>query len=315
MDSITLHNNKRLRMFINFLIVNIYIVTSFLMSYFLTNQHLKTSLFYSSIILLAVLFASFAELTNNKLIFHFCLFISFFILFFTYGFRNFSAIDDPSYIRIFENVSFFGWFEYFKLSTIEPGYLILNYIVNLFTDNYLYMQLISSFIPLFLFYYAINKYKNMISLPMAVFLLCSILYYQMLAVALVRMFIAISIIFLALDHIPKRRPIKYMFLILIATLFHYSSFIMIIFAYFAINKENLSRKVTRVYTALFILSPFAFILIGKLIVPLLGNRYQQYGVVDSFISFNFSTFSTIPLLILLLFFYKKFKDEEQLHFK
>jgi EpsG family len=237
------------------------------------------------------------------------------MLFFTYGFRNFSAIDDPSYIGIFENTLSLGWFEYFKSSTIEPGYLILNDIVGTFTDDYLFMQLITSFIPLFIFYYAFNKYKKLISLPMAVFLLCSMLYFQMLSVALVRMFIAISIIFLALGYIPERRPVKYITLTLIATFFHYSAFIMILLSYFAINKKNLSKKVSRIYTSLFLLSPFVFIAISKLVVPILGSRYQQYGSINYGINFDFSTFSTVPLIFLLLFFIKKFKDKEQLYFK
>ncbi len=316
MESISINKSyKNERLLINYLILVFYIITAFLMSYLLTNEYLKTSIFYCSILLLAVLFASLAEHTNNTLIFHFCMFASFFMLFFTYGFRNFSAIDDPSYIGIFENTLSLGWFEYFKSSTIEPGYLILNDIVGTFTDDYLFMQLITSFIPLFIFYYAFNKYKKLISLPMAVFLLCSMLYFQMLSVALVRMFIAISIIFLALGYIPERRPVKYITLTLIATFFHYSAFIMILLSYFAINKKNLSKKVSRIYTSLFLLSPFVFIAIGKLVVPILGSRYQQYGSINYGINFDFSTFSTVPLIFLLLFFIKKFKDKEQLYFK
>lgn len=306
--------NKSLRVLVNLFIIYFYILTAYTMSYLFTNQNLKTSLFYCVIILLAVMLASLAENTKNPVVFHSFMFLSFFVLFFIYGFRNFSAIDDSSYIRIFNEVSTIGWFEYFKISTMEPGYLILNDIVSRFTDDYLYLQLITSLIPLAIFYYGFYKYKSMISLPMSVFLLCSMLYFQMLAVAMVRMFIAISIIFIGLWEIPKFKPIKFIFFVLFATSFHYSAFAMIILTYFAINKENLSKKTSKFYTLIFLLSPIIFILIGRYLVPLLGQRYQHYGTIKQ-ITFELSTFTTLPLIFLLLLYYKKFKYKEQLYFK
>lgn len=307
--------NKNIRMIVNLLIIYLYCIVAFVMSYLLTYENLKVTSFYCSVMLVAVLFASFAELTQrNILLYNFFMFLSFFTLFFVYGFRNFSAIDDPSYIRIFEQISYVGWFEYFKFSTMEPGYLILNKIVSLFTDNYLYMQLITSFIPLFLFYYGFNKYKKIISLPTAVFLLCSILYFQMLSVALVRMFIAIGIVFVAISYIPERKPIKYMFLIAVASMFHYSAFFMAILTYFAINKSNLTKKTIRFYTLVFLTSPLIFIFIGRFIVPLLGSRYKNYGSIDS-INLSIESFTTLPLIILLLFFYKRFDESEKAYFK
>lgn len=310
----TLTYHKKQRMLSNLMIIYFFIFTAFMMSYFLTYPHLKTAIFYCTVVLLAVTFASFAEHTKNPVLFHFFVFLSFFSLFFTFGFRNFSAIDDSSYIGIFNGVSAIGWLEYFKLSTIEPGYLILNHFVAYFTENYIYMQLISSFIPLAVFYYGFVKHKDYISLPYSVFLLCSMLYFQMLAVALVRMFIAISIIFVALWCLPKYQPFRYILLVLLATSFHYSAFFMIILVYFAINKKNLSKKTSRFYTILFLLTPVFFIFISRFVVPLLGNRYQRYGTIKE-ITLQPSMFTTLPLILLLLLYYKKFKPKEQQYFK
>src|SRR5690625_4873701 len=304
---------KNQRAFMNLLIIYSYILIPVLMSYLFTNQHFKTSLFYCAVILFAVMFAGFAELTQrNKLFYNFFMFLSFLVLFFIYGFRDFSAIDDPSYIKIFENVGYIGWVEQFKMTTMEPGYLLLNYIVNLFTDNYLYMQLLTSFIPLALFYYGFSKYRKLISIPTAVFLLCSMLYFQMLSVALVRMFISLGITFIAFRLIPEQKPKKYMLYVFVATLFHYSSFFMILLTYFAIDKDKLAKNVTRKYLALFIVSPFLFMIIARFIVPLLGSRYSKYGSID-FFELSLSTITTIPLIVLLLLFYKRFKNREQLY--
>ena len=58
---------------------------------------------------------------------------------------------------------------------------------------------------------------------MAVFLLSTMIYFQMLAVSLVRMFIALSIVFNAMYYIPQRDTKKYISLVLLASTFHYSA--------------------------------------------------------------------------------------------
>src|SRR5699024_4155232 len=253
------------------------------------------TLYYIIVILTSVMFAGLAQNSRTPFFFNLYLFLSFLVLFFTYGFRNFSAIDDSSYINIFNSVSEIGWYDYFLNSTMEPGYLILNKFVNLFTNDYLFMQLTTSFIPLFLFYLGFKRYKDMISMPIAVFSLCTMLYFQMLSVVLIRMFIAISIVFIAFYYISKRKTIQYILLIFLASMFHYSSLSLIILI-------------------LFITTPFIFIFIAKYIVPMLGSRYSAYGSIES-IDVNISTFTTVPLLLFLLFFYKKFTGEKQLYFK
>jgi len=97
-------------------------------------------------------------------------------------------------------------------------------------------------------------------------------------------------------------------------MFHYSALFLIILTYFAINKTILSKKVARTYLILFITTPFIFKFIAKYIVPMLGSRYSNYGYIES-IDLGISTFTNVPLLLFLLFFYNKFKEEKQLYFK
>lgn len=299
---------------IDVFVVYVYIISAIIVCVALPVEHLSTALYYIAVILIAVMFAGLAQNSKTSFFFNLYLFLSFLVLFFTYGFRDFSAIDDGAYIRIFNNVLEVGWIEYFFNSTMEPGYLIINQIVGFITSDYLYMQLITSLIPLSLFYIGFKKYRNIISLPMAVFFLCTMLYFQMLSVALVRMFIGISIVFVAFDYVPKREPIKYVFSILLASMFHYSAFFLMFLTYFTINKENLSKKVTRTYLFLFFSSPFIFMIIATYLVPWLGKRYSNYSIVEG-INISLSTFTTIPPLILLLLFYQKFEGKDQLYFK
>ena len=296
------------------LIFFIYALAVLGMCIILPREHIWTALFYSGVILGAVLFAALAE--NAKTSFSFNIFysISFLILFFILGFRNFSGIDDASYTKIFNDVSQHGWIAEFKATTMESGYLLLNAIVSLFTKNYLYMQLLTSFIPLILFYHAFKKYRSMISLPMAVFLLCTMLYFQMLSVSLVRIFIAISIVVIAYYYIPKKNVKKYISLIVIASMFHYSALFMLVLLYFVIDKDNFSKKSKRFIVLAIIGIPVIFLAIVKLFVPFMGGRYTGYGIIGN-LNFEISSFDTIPLIVLLIFYYKKIELKNTDYFK
>ncbi|TYO93241.1 EpsG family protein [Desulfallas thermosapovorans] len=292
------------RQFVDIAILYLYIFIAFGMCVILPEEQLSTALYYSAIILSAVFFAALAEKSKTTFEFKMYITLSFLILFLTFALRSYTAIDDPSYIRIFNDVTMYGWFYVFRTETIEPGYLILNNLISQFTSNYLYMQITTSFVPLFLFYRVFVKFRHIISLPMAIFLLITMLYFQMLAVGLLRMFIALGIVLNALPYIVQRNATKYVLLVLIAGFFHYSSLFMLLFAYFALKKDYLSKRVKRFLIIGFIATPFIFMGISKFLVPLMGERYAGYAMVNDF-SFSILSFDTVPLLILLLLFYNK----------
>lgn len=296
------------------LIFILYGFVALTMCYLQPKESFITSVFYSLVILFAVLFSAFAQRSKNSITFKINYSLSFLILFFILGFRNYSGIDDPSYISIFNEVAQVGWIEKFRTSTMEPGYLFLNYVVSIFTDNYLYMQLVSAFIPLYLFYFTFNKYKSVINLPSAIFLFCCLIYFQMLSVSLIRMFIAISIVFCAYSYILQKKTLKYVGLILIASLFHYSAFFAIIFTYFSLDKQYLQRKAVRFIIVLFLLIPIIYISVSKFLVPLLGARYSAYGTIGN-LHINITNFDTIPFVFLLLLYLRKFNDGEKHYYK
>jgi hypothetical protein len=300
--------------FIGIIISYIYILMAFVICLLLPNEYTYTALFYMGVILGAVFFAVLAQNSKTKVFFNIFYSISFIILFFVLGFRKFSGIDDVTYMRIFEYVSQYGWVSRFIESKIEPGYLILNAIVSNFTDNYLYMQLLASFIPMALFYHALKKYKNMISLPMAIFLLSTMIYFQMISTALVRMFISMSIVFNAFYYVPQKNVKKYVFLILIASTFHYSALFMLILVYFMLNNKEYSKKSKRFILIGFLVTPFVFIMLSKFVVPLMGSRYGSYGTMGD-LSLKFSSFDTIPILILLSLYIKKFNGEKRNYYE
>ena len=296
------YNNRNSRIFTRTVILYLYILMLCFSLLLLPEIHRSTGLFYTFVIIGAIIFSYLAQKSKSSIFFNINLFISFLFLFLILGLRDISGIDDPVYSRIFYEVNSFGWIEKFKTSTLEPGYLILNRIVGVFTNDYIYMQLISSLIPLAIFYISFKKYKKSIDISFAVFLLSTMIYFQILSVGLVRMFIAVSIIFKGLYYIPLKDTRKFFAHVLIASLFHYSAMFMSILIYFTIDNKSLSKKAKRFIIIAFLMTPIIFIFVSSYVVPLLGARYSIYGNVGNF-TLSIWDFSTIPLLLIILYFY------------
>lgn len=298
------YNNRNSRIFTRTVILYLYILMLCFSLLLLPEIHRSTGFFYTFVIIGAIIFSYLAQKSKSSIFFNINLFISFLFLFLILGLRDISGIDDPVYSRIFYEVNSFGWIEKFKTSTLEPGYLILNRIVGVFTNDYIYMQLISSLIPLAIFYISFKKYKKSIDISFAVFLLSTMIYFQILSVGLVRMFIAVSIIFKGLYYIPLKDTRKFFAHVLIASLFHYSAMFMSILIYFAIDNKSLSKKAKRFIIIAFLVTPIIFIFVSSYVVPLLGARYSIYGNAGNF-TLNIWDFSTIPLLLIILYFYRQ----------
>ena len=63
--------------------------------------------------------------------------LSMMVFILVFGFRECGVgVDDNSYKRIFGEVSSYGIIGQFFRTTMEPGYLTLNYVVSLFTNNF-----------------------------------------------------------------------------------------------------------------------------------------------------------------------------------
>lgn len=291
-------------------IINFYLYISaalimFLFTYYSGNiVDMTTLVFYNIFILSSVFLAALSDINSNSKSSKLFLIAACFLIFFVFGFRNFTAIDDPSYIRIFNNVKFYGWFSNFKTSTMEPGYLFINDIVGKLTDDYFYMQIVNAVIPISLLYTLLNKLKDRINISMSIFLFLTLIYFQMLAVGLLRMFIAIMIVLHAYLYLVNKKYKKYVLCIILAALFHYSALFLLILLYYFITKNNKSKTFISIS---FFSIPVLFWVIVKFIVPFLGKRYAQYANIGVF-QFNISSFDTVPLLFVLIYFHKKIEE-------
>lgn len=211
------------------------------------------------------------------------------------------GVDDISYQRTFINVSSIGPIQQFINTKMEIGYLILNYIISLFTDNFQVVIFITTLIPLILYYKAFEYEKENLSLFWTIFFFGTFLYLYFCGI--IRLFIATSIIAYSLRFVFEKKTIKFILCVLLAVSFHYSAFIMLFLLYFTTEKENQKRSNKLLIFLLVIILPIILTIISNYVLPNMGNRYSGYGEVTNK-SINIMTFDKVPLLVIAIILQK-----------
>lgn len=221
---------------------------------------------------------------------------------FIYGFRESGVgVDDLTYQRIFNNTALNGVFTQFIQTTMEPGYILLNYIISLFTDNFQVVIFITTLIPIVLYYKALEYEADKISMFWAVFLLGTILLIYFCGIT--RLFIASSIIAYGLRFVFEKKSIKYLVVVLIATTFHYSAIFMIFLLYFSTEKEGKKRSNIKLFFLIAIIMPIVIFIISNYIFPNMGDRYSNYTEIKDG-SLSIGAFDKLPFVLVALFFSK-----------
>lgn len=135
--------------------------------------------------------------------------------------------DTYNYILIFEQVKLLSFYELFD-SNLDKGYLLFNYIVSIFFDNYINLFFIFYFMIFFNYLKVFNDNSKYVFLSILVFL-CMGSYFATLNI--MRQMLAISICLLSIKNIFEENFLKFLCLVLFAALFHVTAFIFI-FIYF-----------------------------------------------------------------------------------
>jgi len=133
----------------------------------------------------------------------------------------------------------------------------------------------------------------------------------MLSVGLVRMFIAMSILFWAYEYIWDKKPFKYLLFIAFGMLFHISSIFMIILIVFTFKKIDIKSSWKIISLATLISTPIVFYLVSTVVVPLLGQRYQGYAVGINYFNISLNDFNILAFVLLGLYYKKYISDKFQ----
>lgn len=233
----------------------------------------------------------------NKILFY----LSAFILSITIGCRiSGVGVDDKSYESIFNQINNNGFLDFFMSTKMEPGYLILNQIIGIFTDNFQVFLYIASLIPIIFYYKAIEYERKNVNFFLVVFLFGTLMYLYFFGI--MRLFIATSIAMFAIRYIFEKNTKKYIFFVLIAATFHYSALFMLLLIYFSTEKKEKPRSMSKFIICCSIMLPILIVIISTYIIPLLGqSKFENYTNLNtSGFGINLEDLDKVPFLILAI---------------
>lgn len=214
--------------------------------------------------------------------------------------------DHEYYLQLFNSVNERGLIETLQKYHYEPAYIIYNFLISLFTNDYNIYLIATGAISLIGPYLFIKKNSNNYFLSIMIYIALN--FYSMNFYVL-RASIAFSIFLIGFNFIKEKKYIKSILMIILAGLFHKSLFIFLPFCYLLnINYSKTSLKI------LSIILSIMFILrdnIVNLFVKIIYRDYLNYIIKNDGFKLLF-----ILIIIVSFFIYNKEKiikkDKSQL---
>lgn len=215
------------------------------------------------------------------------------------------GVDDWQYELIYKRTLEHGPIAEFIQEKMEPGYLLLNYIVGIFTSDFQVFLFIISLISILFYYKAIEYERKNVNLFLTVFLFGTIMYLYFFGI--IRLFLASSIIAYALRFVFEKNSKKFILFTLLATSIHYSAIFMLFLLYFSTEQYDKPRKTRNIILLVIVGMPALIFLVTHFIFPIMGQRYAYYLTVSEF-TISLDQFDKIPIVLLALIFYNQIKS-------
>ncbi|UOQ50326.1 EpsG family protein [Gracilibacillus caseinilyticus] len=276
---------------------------------------LKSLVIYSSVFIVSILFIkeyqkkcsyydSSVEIKSNDIVKRYtCLFFVSLIPTLIAGLRYGVGTDYFNYWDMFY------WYNDLSLKELlinenERFFKLVIIISDFLFQNPIWMFVLSHFITMMFLLAAVTTYKNKFSYSFSLFIF--FMSFWSFSLNITRQFIAVTIVLFAIKYILRRSFVKYVIFILIATQFHMSAIICIIFYFLNFKKSTLIQYLYYlmiIFTP--IVLPFLIILISK--IPLFQEYTTTYELGNPFqIDFIYSakTFFWFLILVGPIIFYK-----------
>ncbi|MFW6025648.1 MAG: EpsG family protein [Candidatus Woesearchaeota archaeon] len=171
---------------------------------------------------------------RNISLFTSMLIILFIILF--VGLRYETGADYYSYVKHFNKTNSIS-FSHILSQRIEPGFLLINYIIKNTLHNHIFLFLFIALASIGVKYKFCLNYSYYIFIPIFYYFSYSFLPLEM---GQIRHALSIGILLISVRYIIQNNFYKFAFWVLIATTIHYSSIVFILTYFF--NKIKLNRK-------------------------------------------------------------------------
>lgn len=233
-------------------------------------------------------------------------------MFFICGLREPIFTDDYQYARMFHSIN--GVFLNIFANQNEKGYLFLNYVISVFTDEYKIAQIIIIGFGFVFLYKGIARLQVTIQSSFIIMYYFFVVSFRFSGAGLVRIQIAVSIFIYAMSCLEKRNLKKFVLMILIASFFHRSSLAaLILLLPFCMNNYVRNAKYNHIF--LLFLTVLIFSLFDPFITFLasyLGGKYSQYTNISNF------SLSILSIFYICTFAYaisiKKYIDQKNIEF-
>lgn len=266
--------------------------------FIIPKEYSNGFILYMGVFSAAIVFIYVAHKITSYKISVILFFVGLFIMASLMAFRAQTAIDDWQYARKFVSVGTQSFWQYFIQGENEKGYVVFTYILYHITDgNYNLAQAITTFLNFSLWGVAIWQYRESCNIVAFSLFLWTHYYCLIMSAGLVRLFIAVPIVLLSIRFLWGNNWKKYLLGIIIASLFHVSALIMLIFLLFYIKNGFFYNHWIIFSIGAVILVPIIFLLISRFLVPLLGTRYSSYSIVGTF-RFSWADLDVLPIWII-----------------
>lgn len=196
------------------------------------------------------------------------LFLFFYVLF---AFKSYRVgADSWSYFSLYEQISQLGFTQLSRFYVrFERGFVYYNKLLSLLFPHPQFLFIISGVIILGVYYNLIKKYSKMLLLSTFLFFTLRIFDFSMSGI---RQALAIAILVFSYSFVRKNKTIPFVFLVIVATLFHRSAIVFLL-AWF-VNKVEISKKILVVWIFGIIFS----IISASIVVSFLLSR----GILHAF---------------------------------
>lgn len=203
-----------------------------------------------------------------------------------------------TYVPIFEKLSL-GY----NYEDVEIGYILLNKMILLFTDNYYWLFIVTSLIFCYFIFKSIFEQSQYISISIYIFLTAGLYFYSM---NVMRQTIGFAIFLYSIKYIKSKHFKTYFIYIMIASLIHKSSLVYLPI-YFIANLKVDYKSIITISILVAISKQFIF----ELLVTFLGNtKYSNYisGYYADSSKSMISPIINVSIIMIFLLFYKKNKE-------
>lgn len=218
-----------------------------------------------------------------------------------------TGFDFDDYKNIFLEISNLS-IKDFLTFPIEKGYELLNAIIAVFTQNFQWVVIITSFLTIFLLTIVIYQYSKYYTLSFLLY----IPFFYFFTLSGIRQGLALSISLISFRFLKEKKFFKYLLVILLAASFHYTALVMIP-AYFVLNIKLDWKRMSVIGALAFLVYLFTekiFLLMTRLI-----PKYAGYGTeagIEQYLNGQSWKSMAICLLIfvLMLLFHSRMEEKD-----